>query len=270
MASSRSNCCRPSPTITSICCAIRRAAPGVVDPARPHRCWRAWPARPQARLVLITHHHADHIGGLAEVKAATGCRAVGPRADAARIPGLDVLVVDGDEVAFGTLPAAVLATPGHTSGHISYWFPEAEALFCGDTLFALGCGRLFEGDAAHHVALAEQAHGAARRDPGLLRPRVHAEQRPLRAGPSSRTTRTCASAPPRSRPRAPGASHDPDHDRPGEGDQPVPARGRPGPAPAAGAGDASDAEVFGEIRRRKDRACLEPAVRRPAGAVSCR
>lgn len=98
--------------------------------------------------ILITHHHADHTGGLAELKEATGCTAIGPRADAARIPGLDRTVVDGDTFPFGTLQATVLATPGHTSGHISYWFSEARALFCGDTLFALGCGRLFEGDAA--------------------------------------------------------------------------------------------------------------------------
>jgi hydroxyacylglutathione hydrolase len=97
-------------------------------------------------LALITHHHGDHIGGLAELKVATGCRAVGPGADAARIPGLDELVGEGDRVAVGALQAEVLETPGHTRGHISYWIPAADALFCGDTLFALGCGRLFEGD----------------------------------------------------------------------------------------------------------------------------
>ena len=96
---------------------------------------------------LITHHHGDHIAGLAELKAATGCRAIGPRADAARIPGLNVTVAEGDEVRFGGQRVLVLDTPGHTRGHVSYWFPEGEALFCGDTLFALGCGRLFEGDA---------------------------------------------------------------------------------------------------------------------------
>jgi hydroxyacylglutathione hydrolase len=98
-------------------------------------------------LALITHHHADHIGGLAEVKAATGCRVVGARADASRIPGLDLQVSEGDRFAVGALKAEVWETPGHTRGHISFWLPEAETLFCGDTLFALGCGRLLEGDA---------------------------------------------------------------------------------------------------------------------------
>lgn len=126
----------------------RAGTMGVVDPAEAQPVLDAL-ARRQRRLdlVLITHHHADHVGGLAALKAATGCRAVGPRADAHRIPGLDELVGEGDRVAFGALTAEVLETPGHTSGHVSYWLPEGQALFCGDTLFALGCGRLFEGDA---------------------------------------------------------------------------------------------------------------------------
>jgi hydroxyacylglutathione hydrolase len=124
-------------------------ASGVVDPAV------AAPVLERLRELgrglkwaFITHHHGDHIGGLAELQAATGCRAIGPRADAARIPGLNVTVSEGDEVKFGGQRVLVLDTPGHTRGHVSYWFPEGGSLFCGDTLFALGCGRLFEGDAA--------------------------------------------------------------------------------------------------------------------------
>lgn len=95
--------------------------------------------------ILNTHHHGDHVGGNKEIKAATGCTIVGPRADAERIPGIAVQVGDGDAYHFGAAKAQVFDVPGHTRGHIAYWFAGSDALFCGDTLFALGCGRLFEG-----------------------------------------------------------------------------------------------------------------------------
>lgn len=97
--------------------------------------------------IIVTHHHADHTAGIAGLKQRFACRVVGPAAEAARISGLDLEVAEGDDFALGEETAKVLATPGHTAGHISYHFPESKALFCGDTLFALGCGRLFEGDA---------------------------------------------------------------------------------------------------------------------------
>ena len=95
--------------------------------------------------ILNTHHHADHAGGNLELKRRTGCTIVGPRADAARIPGIDVAVGEGDVVELGSHRAAVFDTPGHTRGHIVYHFAANRAAFVGDTLFALGCGRLFEG-----------------------------------------------------------------------------------------------------------------------------
>lgn len=95
--------------------------------------------------ILTTHHHPDHTAGNLELKQRTGCRVAGPQAEQARIPGLDVALSDGDRFAFGERSAAVFDTPGHTAGHISYWFEDSEALFCADVLFALGCGRLFEG-----------------------------------------------------------------------------------------------------------------------------
>jgi len=98
--------------------------------------------------ILNTHHHSDHAGGNLELKKRTGCRIVGPRADAARIPGIDEQVGDGDAFELGTHRVEVFDTPGHTRGHIVYFLPGDDVAFVGDTLFAMGCGRLFEGTPA--------------------------------------------------------------------------------------------------------------------------
>ena len=95
--------------------------------------------------IINTHHHNDHTGGNLELKEKYGCIVVGPLADHDRIAGIDIDVKDGDTYRFGDSIARVYDTPGHTRGHIAYWFDESKALFCGDTLFALGCGRVFEG-----------------------------------------------------------------------------------------------------------------------------
>ncbi len=95
--------------------------------------------------ILNTHHHADHAGGNIALKERTGCQIVGPRADAARIPGIDIKVGEGDELSFGAHRIRVHDTPGHTRGHIVYHLPDDKVAFVGDTLFAMGCGRLFEG-----------------------------------------------------------------------------------------------------------------------------
>lgn len=97
--------------------------------------------------VLVTHHHADHTAGIPDLKSATGCTVIGPRAEAARIPGLDQEVAEGDVLGLGTLKISVLDTPGHTLGHVSYWIEDAKVAFVGDTLFAMGCGRVLEGTA---------------------------------------------------------------------------------------------------------------------------
>jgi hydroxyacylglutathione hydrolase len=94
-----------------------------------------------------THWHPDHTGGNAEIKQATGCTITGPAAEAGRIPTLDVQVKGGDIVRLGDVVAQVLDVPAHTAGHIAFHFAEDKAAFVGDTLFAMGCGRLFEGTA---------------------------------------------------------------------------------------------------------------------------
>ncbi|MBK5265610.1 MAG: hydroxyacylglutathione hydrolase [Alphaproteobacteria bacterium] len=94
-----------------------------------------------------THWHPDHVGGNAQIKAATGCFITGPAAEAAKIPTLDRQVAEGDTVMIGEHSAYVLDTPAHTAGHIAYHMPDEPLIFIGDTLFAMGCGRLFEGTA---------------------------------------------------------------------------------------------------------------------------
>lgn len=94
-----------------------------------------------------THWHPDHAGGNAAIKAATGCAIVGPKGEAAKIGTLERQLVEGDTVKLGGVKAQVLDTPGHTAGHIVYHLPDHSIAFVGDTLFALGCGRLFEGTA---------------------------------------------------------------------------------------------------------------------------
>lgn len=115
--------------------------PAVADPVRAVLLARGW----RLTHILNTHHHFDHVGGNLELKAATDCTIVGPRADRARIPGIDLALGDGDVFQFGASSAVVYDVPGHTRGHIAFYFARDRALFCGDTLFALGCGRVFEG-----------------------------------------------------------------------------------------------------------------------------
>ena len=95
--------------------------------------------------ILVTHHHADHTQGIAALKAETGCRVIGPKNEAGKIPTLDEKVGGGDVLDFGGHRVEVIDTPGHTAGHITYWMPNDKVAFVGDTLFAIGCGRVIEG-----------------------------------------------------------------------------------------------------------------------------
>jgi len=117
--------------------------PGEAAPVLAAAAARGW----TVSQAWITHWHPDHTGGIAGMKAA-GATVTGPLAEAARITGLDITVREGDVLRLGAHAGAVIETPGHTAGHVCFHFAEAAALFTGDTLFAMGCGRLLEGTPA--------------------------------------------------------------------------------------------------------------------------
>jgi hydroxyacylglutathione hydrolase len=97
--------------------------------------------------ILVTHHHGDHTAGISELTRHYRCRVVAPRREAQRIAAADETVGEGDPVRVGGLEGRVIDTPGHTAGHISYFFPADKLAFVGDTLFSIGCGRVIEGNA---------------------------------------------------------------------------------------------------------------------------
>jgi hydroxyacylglutathione hydrolase len=117
--------------------------PAVAEPVLAEAEKRGW----RITQIWNTHWHGDHIGGDEEIQRATGCTITGPAAEADRIPMLDRQVREGDIVRLGPVAARVIEVPAHTSGHIAYHLPDEHMVFVGDTLFAMGCGRLFEGTA---------------------------------------------------------------------------------------------------------------------------
>ena len=122
--------------------------PSVAEPVLAEAAARGW----TIGQIWNTHWHGDHIGGNDAIKAATGAVVSAPAAEAAKIPSLDVALREGDIVRIGAIEGRVMEVPAHTAGHIAIHLPEAGAVFVGDTLFAMGCGRLFEGDAAQMFA----------------------------------------------------------------------------------------------------------------------
>ncbi|MBL3571631.1 hydroxyacylglutathione hydrolase [Rhodovulum sulfidophilum] len=203
--------------------------------------------------ILITHHHHDHVGGVAELRTRYGAQVMGPAAEAARLPPLDRALAEGDRVGDGPDEAEVIAVPGHTLGHVAYRFAGGNAVFTADSLMALGCGRLFEGTPAMmwdsltklaalppetlvfsgHEYTSANARFALTVEPGndALRARsaeidrLRDEGRPTVPVPLSVESAT----------------------------NPFLRAGRPELKTALGLGDASDVEVFAEIRARKDR-----------------
>lgn len=123
--------------------AVMVVDPAVAEPVLEKAAALGW----TITHIWNTHWHPDHTGGNAAIKAATGCTITGPAAEFERIPTLDVQVRGGDKVAFGATAADVIDVPAHTAGHIAFHFPDEQIAFVGDTLFAMGCGRLFEGTA---------------------------------------------------------------------------------------------------------------------------
>jgi hydroxyacylglutathione hydrolase len=223
--------------------------PGEAEPVRRALSETGW----KLTHILNTHHHDDHIGGDHALKAATGATIIGPRADRDRIPEIDVALGEGDSVKLGDETGTVFDTPGHTRGHIAFWFEHSQALFCGDTLFSLGCGRMFEGTAPQmwaslaklralpddtriycgHEYTASNARFALAVDPdnAALRARAAEVERLRAAG----------------KPTIPA--------RLGEerATNPFLRADDPGLKAALGRPDAAPAEIFGELRSRKDK-----------------
>ena len=132
-------------------------------------------------MILTTHHHQDHVEANLALKKRFGLKIVGPKAEADKIPGIDVELSEGSKLEFAGQPVQVIETPGHTAGHICYYLPKSHVAFVADTLFAMGCGKLLERPAPVMFHSLTKLVALPAGDRALLRPRIHADQRALRA-----------------------------------------------------------------------------------------
>lgn len=202
--------------------------------------------------ILVTHHHDDHIAGVGALRARSGAEVVGAAADRVRLPKLDRAVTEGDTEVLEDFEVRVLDVPGHTVGHIAFHLPQARALFSADSLMVMGCGRLFEG-APEMMWASLRKLGALPDDTLVYSGHEYTES-------NMRFALTIDAANPALRERAEDVARARAH-----GEPTVPARldleratnpflraGDPGIKAALGMSDASDAEAFAEIRRRKD------------------
>ncbi len=117
----------------------------IVDPAEFKACEKIIKKYKKLDFILNTHHHADHVDGNILLKEKYNSKIIGFNEDSARIPGIDILLKNNQKQKIGNLEFKVISVPGHTIGHVAYYFEKNEVLFSGDTLFSLGCGRVFEG-----------------------------------------------------------------------------------------------------------------------------
>ena len=203
--------------------------------------------------VLLTHHHSDHIQGVAEVVAATGARVLGARADAHRLPPLSRALSEGDEVAVGAEVGRVLDVSGHTTGHLAFVFPASNLAFTADSLMAGGCGRLFEGTPATMwaslsklAALPGETLICSGHEYTTSNLRFAATVEPENPALQARIARVAAA-------RAKGEATVPSLLAEELATNPFLRAGLPQVKAAIGSAHTSDAEVFAEIRARKDK-----------------